>query len=40
MQFSNWDFSPDLPADFFTLPIPENGERFHFFQDVPEIGTE
>jgi hypothetical protein len=32
IQFSNWDFSPDLPADLFALPLPENAERFDFFQ--------
>jgi hypothetical protein len=40
MQFSSWDFSPDLPADSFALPLPENAERFHFFQDAPDNGTE
>ena len=40
MQFSNWDFSPDLPADLFVLPLTENAERFHFFQDATDKGTE
>lgn len=40
MQFSNWDFSPDLPADLFVLPLPGNAERFQFFQDPPDNGTE
>jgi hypothetical protein len=40
MQFSDWNFSPDLPADSFALPIPENAERFHFFRDAPDSSTE
>jgi len=40
MQFSNWDFSPDLPADLFVLPLPENAERFQFFEDLPDNGAE
>jgi len=40
MQFSNWDFSPDLPADLFVLPLPGNAERFQFFQDPPDNGAE
>jgi len=40
IQFSNWDFSPDMPADLFTLPLPENAERFDFFQYAPENGAE
>ena len=40
MQFINWNFSPDLPADSFALQLPENAERFEFFQDVPESDTE
>ena len=40
IQFSDWDFSPDLPADLFTLPLPENAERFDFIQHAPENGTE
>jgi len=40
IQFSHSDFSPDLPADSFVLPLPENAERFNFFQDVTDNGTE
>jgi len=40
MQFSNWDFSPDLPADLFVLPLPRNAERFQFFQNPPDNGAE
>jgi len=36
MQFRNWDFSPDLPADLFVLPLPRNAERFQFFQNTPD----
>ena len=39
-QFSNWNFSPDFPADSFALQLPENAERFNFFQDVTDNGTE
>jgi hypothetical protein len=40
VQFSDWNFSPDLPADLFSLPLPEIAERFHFFQDAPDGGEE
>ena len=39
VMFSSWDFSPDLPADSFALQLPDNAERFHFFQDRPDNGT-
>ena len=34
LQFSEWDFSPELSDRIFTLSPPSDAERFRFFEDT------
>jgi hypothetical protein len=34
-QFTEWDFSPELPDTTFTFSPPEGAKRIRFFVDIP-----
>ena len=34
-QFTDWNFSPELPDTTFTFAAPEGATRVHFFADMP-----
>ncbi len=34
LQFSEWDFSPELSERIFTVSPARNAERFRFFEDT------